>query len=95
MLEHRTPARSYRLASITVEDEPAEPALAEQFAVLRTNDDMAAERERTARFLDAAPDKTLAFVAEMEFEDPRGPSTRVRCIRTSSGRSRDAARTAE
>ena len=29
VLEHRTPARSYRLASITVEDEPAEPALAE------------------------------------------------------------------
>ena len=30
VLEHRTPARSYRLASITVEDEPAEPALAER-----------------------------------------------------------------
>ena len=72
VLEHRTPARSYRLASITVEDEPAEPALAEQFAVPRTNDDMAAERERTARLLDAAPDKTLAFVAEMEFEVPEG-----------------------
>ena len=72
VLEHRTPARSYRLASITVEDEPAEPALAEQFAVLRTNDDMAAERERAARLLDAAPDKTLAFVAEMDFEVPEG-----------------------
>ena len=31
VLEHRTPARSYRLASIAVEDEPAEPALAEEF----------------------------------------------------------------
>jgi FtsP/CotA-like multicopper oxidase with cupredoxin domain len=72
LLEHRTPARSYRLASITVEDEPAEPPLAEQFAVLRTNHDMTAERERTARLLDAAPDKTLAFVAEMEFEVPEG-----------------------
>jgi len=72
VLEHRTPARSYRLASITVEDEPAEPALAEAFAVPRTNDDMTAERERTARLLDAAPDKTLAFVAEMEFEVPEG-----------------------
>jgi FtsP/CotA-like multicopper oxidase with cupredoxin domain len=72
VLEHRTPARSYRLASITVEDEPAEPDLAEAFAVRRTNDDMTAERERTARLLDAAPDKTLAFVAEMEFEVPEG-----------------------
>ena len=72
LLEHRTPARSYRLASITVEDEPAEPALAEAFAVPRTNDDMTAERHRTARLLDAAPDKTLAFVAEMEFEVPEG-----------------------
>ena len=72
VLEHRTPARSYRLASITVEDEPAEPALAEEFAVARTNDDMTAERERTAPLLDAAPDKTLAFVAEMEFEVPEG-----------------------
>ena len=72
VLEHRTPARSYRLASITVEDEPAEPALAEEFAVARTNDDMTAERERTAPLLDAAPNKTLAFVAEMEFEVPEG-----------------------
>jgi FtsP/CotA-like multicopper oxidase with cupredoxin domain len=70
VLEHRTPARSYRLASIAVEDEPAEPALAAEFVVLRTNRDMTAERERTARLLDAAPDKTLAFVAEMEFEVP-------------------------
>ena len=72
VLEHRTPARSYQLASITVTDEAAEPALAEQFVVLRTNDDMAAERERVARLLDAAPDKTLAFVAEMDFDTPEG-----------------------
>jgi FtsP/CotA-like multicopper oxidase with cupredoxin domain len=72
VLEHRTPARSYRLASITVLDEEAEPALGEQFAVLRTNDDLAAERRRTARFLSAAPDKTLAFVAEMDFDVPEG-----------------------
>ena len=72
VLEHRTPARSYRLASITVEDEPAEPALAERFAVARTNADMAAERERIVPLLGAAPDKTLAFVAEMEFEVHEG-----------------------
>ena len=72
VLEHRTPARSYRLASITVEDEPAEPALAERFAVARTNADMVAERDRIVQLLGAAPDKTLAFVAEMEFEVPEG-----------------------
>ena len=72
VLEHRTPAHAYQLASITVSDEAAEPALAEQFAVLRTNDDMAAERGRTARFMNAAPEKTLAFVAEMDFDAPEG-----------------------
>ena len=72
VLEHRTPARSYRLASITVTDEAAEPAFGGQFATLRTNDDLAAERQRTARFLNAAPDKTLAFVAEMDFDAPEG-----------------------
>jgi FtsP/CotA-like multicopper oxidase with cupredoxin domain len=72
VLEHRTPARSYQLASITVTDEAAEPALGEQFATLRTNDDLATERQRTARFMNAAPDKTLAFVAEMDFDTPEG-----------------------
>jgi FtsP/CotA-like multicopper oxidase with cupredoxin domain len=70
VMEHRTPARSYPLASITVSDEPAEPELGEQFAVLRTNADLAAERARTAHLLDAPPDKTLAFVAEMDFDTP-------------------------
>ena len=71
-LEHRTPARSYPLASITVGDEQAEPSLAEQFDVLRTNDDLAAERTRVVRALDSPPDKTLAFVAEMDFDVPEG-----------------------
>jgi FtsP/CotA-like multicopper oxidase with cupredoxin domain len=71
-LEHRTPDRSYRLAGITVTDEPAEPALADQFDVLRTNADMAAERERIAPYLNAPPDKTLAFVAEMDMGAPEG-----------------------
>ena len=31
---------------------------------------MAAERERIAPYLAAAPDKTLAFVAEMDMGDP-------------------------
>jgi FtsP/CotA-like multicopper oxidase with cupredoxin domain len=71
-LEHQTPDRSYRLAAITVTDEPAVPALAEQFEVLRTNPDMAALRERIAPFLEAPPDKALAFIAEMDMGTPEG-----------------------
>jgi len=79
-LEHRTPERSYRLAKVTVTDEPAEPALAEQFDSLRTNADMAAERERVAPYFGAAPpDKTLAFVAEMDMSAPEGTAVSYAC----------------
>ena len=71
-LEHRTPERVYRLATIHVSKDPAEPWIAEQFELLRTNDDMVAERERMAPYLEAEPDKTLAFIAEMDFEAPEG-----------------------
>ncbi len=72
MLEHRTPDRSYRLARITLTDDPAEPSLAEQFEMLRTNPDMVAERRRIEPYLSAPPDKTLAFVAEMDIGTPEG-----------------------
>src|SRR5919197_109279 len=65
-LEHRTPERSYRVASITVADEQAEPSFADQFAQLRTNADMVKLREHIEPFLQVAPDKTLSFVAEMD-----------------------------
>jgi FtsP/CotA-like multicopper oxidase with cupredoxin domain len=71
-MEHRTPERTYRLASIRVGHEQAEPLLTEQFGVLRTNADMAAERERLAAYLDAEPDKTLGFLAEMDMGAPEG-----------------------
>ena len=71
-LEHHTPDRVYPLAAITVSEEPAEPPLAEQFAVLRTNPDMAAERERVAPYLEAEPHKTVAFIAEMDMDAPEG-----------------------
>jgi FtsP/CotA-like multicopper oxidase with cupredoxin domain len=71
-MEHRTPERTYRLASIRVGQEPAEPSLTEQFGVLRTNRDMAAERERIAPYFDAEPDKTLGFIAEMDMGAPEG-----------------------
>jgi FtsP/CotA-like multicopper oxidase with cupredoxin domain len=72
-LEHRTPERTYRLATIEVSNEPASPAYAEPFKTLRTAPELAAERERLAAYLEAEPDKTLAFVAEMDFEAPDGP----------------------
>src|SRR5215210_2802611 len=78
-LQHRTPGRSYRLAGITVSEEPAEPELADQFYVLRTNPDMAAERDRITPYLEAPPDKTLAFVAEMDMGVPEGADVVYAC----------------
>jgi FtsP/CotA-like multicopper oxidase with cupredoxin domain len=72
-LEHRTPDRTYSLATIEVSDEPAAPSLAEQFDVRRQNPEWVAERERLAPKLDAPPDKTLALVAEMDMDAPEGP----------------------
>jgi FtsP/CotA-like multicopper oxidase with cupredoxin domain len=71
-LEHHTPERVYRLASIDVSEGQAMPSLPERFEVLRTNAEMAAERERITAYLEAAPDKTLAFLAEMDMGEPEG-----------------------
>jgi FtsP/CotA-like multicopper oxidase with cupredoxin domain len=71
-LEHHTPERVYPLAAIQVSEDRAEPSLEEQFEILRTNADMAAERERIAPYLEAEPDKTLAFIAEMDMGAPEG-----------------------
>jgi FtsP/CotA-like multicopper oxidase with cupredoxin domain len=71
-LEHRTPERTYRLASFTVADEPPEQSFADEFGQLRTNRDMAELRERIEPFLKAPPDKTLSFVAEMDLGVPEG-----------------------
>jgi FtsP/CotA-like multicopper oxidase with cupredoxin domain len=71
-LQHRTPDRTYRLAGISVaESQPGQP-LDEEFKRLRTNRDMAEQRERIAPFLKAPPDKTLSFVAEMDMGVPEG-----------------------
>jgi FtsP/CotA-like multicopper oxidase with cupredoxin domain len=72
-LEHQTPQRTYRLAAITVGDEGAEPSLADDFERMRTNPDMVSERLRAERYLEVEPDKTLAFVAEMDLGTPEGP----------------------
>jgi FtsP/CotA-like multicopper oxidase with cupredoxin domain len=72
-IEHRTPDRTYPLAHVHVSGERVESSFEEQFQVLRTNADMVAERERIATFIDAAPDKTIGFIAEMDMEAPEGP----------------------
>jgi FtsP/CotA-like multicopper oxidase with cupredoxin domain len=71
-LQHRTPDRTYRLASITVADQEAEPSYADEFAILRTNGDTAVLREKIEPFLERPPDKTLSFVAEMDMGVPEG-----------------------
>jgi FtsP/CotA-like multicopper oxidase with cupredoxin domain len=72
-LEHRTPEHIYTLATIDVEGEPAAPALADGFDMLRHNSEWADERERLRAYFDAPADKTLAFVAEMDLGEPDGP----------------------
>jgi FtsP/CotA-like multicopper oxidase with cupredoxin domain len=72
-LEHRTPQRTYTLATIDVGAERAEPSFAREFGTLRANADMAAERERVSRHTNAQPDKTLALVAEMDMGEPELP----------------------
>jgi FtsP/CotA-like multicopper oxidase with cupredoxin domain len=71
-LQHRTPERAYPLASVGVVDEPPQETVADDFARLRTNGDMAELRRRIEPYLDAPPDKTLAFVAEMDMGVPEG-----------------------
>jgi FtsP/CotA-like multicopper oxidase with cupredoxin domain len=70
VLEHRTPERTYKLADITVTADRATPSVAEAFLDLRIDSELAAERERLAALVDAPPDKTLTFVAEMDMGEP-------------------------
>jgi len=73
-LEHVTPEQTYTLATIDGAPEPATPPLAAEFTSLRHNPEWAAERERLAPYFDAAPDKTLALIAEMDLGTPDGPA---------------------
>ena len=70
VLEHQTPDRTYPLADIHVPEDRAEPPLQEAFAQLRTSPEFAEERARLDAEVKAEPDKTLAFVAEMDMEAP-------------------------
>jgi FtsP/CotA-like multicopper oxidase with cupredoxin domain len=70
VVEHRTPERSHPLADVDVAEDRAEPSLEDAFARLRTNPEFAEERARFDAELAAEPDRTLAFVAEMDMDAP-------------------------
>jgi FtsP/CotA-like multicopper oxidase with cupredoxin domain len=64
-LEHRTPRRSYPLATLTVGGEPVASSRNAQFTDLRRARELEVERQRLGAWLEATPDKILALVAEM------------------------------
>jgi FtsP/CotA-like multicopper oxidase with cupredoxin domain len=66
VLEHRSQESSYVLATIDVSDEPVESPLPLNFHELRASADFERERRRIEALLETQPDKTLAFVAEMD-----------------------------
>jgi FtsP/CotA-like multicopper oxidase with cupredoxin domain len=70
-LQHKTPEHTYRLASVTVVDQQPEQSFADEFAYLRSRDTTVL-RERIQPFLEAPPDKTLSFTAEMDMGVPEG-----------------------
>jgi FtsP/CotA-like multicopper oxidase with cupredoxin domain len=66
-LEHHTPDRTYRLATVTVAEGRAAPSPATQeFQQLRRAPELEAERQQLDRWLAAPPDKVLALVAQMD-----------------------------
>jgi FtsP/CotA-like multicopper oxidase with cupredoxin domain len=66
-LEHRTPDRTYRLATIVVSEERvARSPAAQAFEILRRAPELEAERQQLDRWLAAPPDKVLALVAQMD-----------------------------
>jgi FtsP/CotA-like multicopper oxidase with cupredoxin domain len=75
ILEHRTPGKIYPLATIKVSEQTLEDAAAGSFERVRTNEDMVVERRRIQPFLEAEPDKVIAAVAEMDFDEPEGATS--------------------
>ena len=65
-LEHHTPDRTYRLATLTVAEDPVASPAAGEFEVLRRAPELAAEREQLDAWLAAPPAKVLALVAQMD-----------------------------
>ena len=71
-LRHHTPERTFTLATVAVDDEPVAASYAADFEQLRSDPELAAERGRVAPLIEAVPDKTLAFIAEMDMGAAEG-----------------------
>ncbi|RIQ13602.1 multicopper oxidase family protein [Jiangella rhizosphaerae] len=65
-LEHRTPDRTYPLATLAVDGEPVASEAGQAFEALRRDPELTAEREALGPWLTAPPDKVLALVARMD-----------------------------
>ena len=65
-LEHHTPDRTYRLATLSVAEGGPRRRRRGEFEVLRRAPELEAERQQLDRWLAAAPDKVLALVAQMD-----------------------------
>ena len=78
-LEHRTPGRTYPLAQITVSEERAEPRSGTSSRPRGPTMTWSRERERIAPYLEAEPDKRLAFIAEMDMGVPEGDAVVYAC----------------
>ena len=72
-LEHHTPDRTYRLATLTVTEDGRGSVAAGEFEVLRHAPELAAERQQLDRWLAAPTDKVLALVAQMDDRPPCRP----------------------
>jgi len=64
-LEHRTPDRTYALANVIVDAQPATPSFAQAFFTLRTSPELETLWAKIASEADRQPAKTLELVAEM------------------------------
>jgi FtsP/CotA-like multicopper oxidase with cupredoxin domain len=80
-LEHRTPDHTYVLGAVNVSEVAITPSLADAFAELRTDEELAAVRARIDADVARAPDKTLAFTSEMPllYGEPHGDVTSYVC----------------
>ena len=72
-LIHRTPDREYRLAAITVSEEATESTAAQTFATSERTPTWSPSVNASRRSSARTPDKTLAFIAEMDMGEPEGP----------------------
>ena len=89
-LQHKTPEHTYRLASISVADEQPEQSLAEEFARLRTNRDMAGPTRTDRAVLQSATGQDALVRRRDGHGRARGCAGRLRLPNASRGDERGA-----